>query len=63
MKKVVIAGTHSGCGKTTVSLGIMAAFTKKGKKVSPFKVGPDYIDPGFHQFVTGNFSYNLDSYL
>lgn len=44
-------------------LGNNGSFYEKREKVSPFKVGPDYIDPGFHQFVTGNFSYNLDSYL
>ncbi|MFW6269551.1 MAG: cobyrinate a,c-diamide synthase [Bacillota bacterium] len=61
--RLVIAGTRSGVGKTTISLGLMAALTKKGYKVQPYKVGPDYIDPGFHNLVTGNTSYNLDSYF
>jgi len=59
----MIAGTNSGVGKTTISLGIMKALTNRGITVAPFKVGPDYIDPKFHEFVTGNSSYNLDSYL
>lgn len=63
MKGVIIAGTNSGCGKTTVSLGLMALLQQMGYKVAPFKTGPDYIDPAFHTKVTGTPSYNLDSYL
>jgi cobyrinic acid a,c-diamide synthase len=63
MKGIIIAGTNSGCGKTTVSLGLMALLQQKGYKVAPFKTGPDYIDPAFHTRVTGTPSYNLDSYL
>lgn len=59
MKGFLLAGTRSGIGKTTVSMGLMSVF----KDVSPFKVGPDYIDPSFHEFVTGNKSYNLDLFL
>jgi cobyrinic acid a,c-diamide synthase len=58
-----IAGTHSGCGKTTVSLGIMAALTARGYKVQAYKVGPDFIDPGHHRRVTGRDSHNLDSWM
>lgn len=61
--KIVIAGVASGCGKTTVSSGLMAAYTQMGLNVAPFKVGPDYIDPTFHEFVTGNVAYNLDTWL
>jgi len=59
----IIAGTNSGCGKTTVSLALMAWLNRKGYHVSPFKVGPDFIDPGHHKRITGNESRNLDGWM
>jgi len=59
----MIAGTNSGVGKTTVTLGIMSALVSKGIKVHGFKTGPDYIDPSHHKFVTGNASRNLDTWM
>ncbi|MCD6430369.1 MAG: cobyrinate a,c-diamide synthase [Deltaproteobacteria bacterium] len=58
-----VAGTHSGAGKTTLTLGLLAAFKKRGYKVQPFKCGPDYLDPGHHQAACGVLSRNLDTWM
>ncbi|MBI3030529.1 MAG: cobyrinic acid a,c-diamide synthase, partial [Candidatus Rokubacteria bacterium] len=63
MPALVIAGVSSGVGKTTVTLGLLEVFRRRGLAVQAFKVGPDFIDPGWHALVTGRPSYTLDGWM
>lgn len=63
MKRILIGGTNSGCGKTTVTCAILQALCKRGMSVSSFKCGPDYIDPMFHKKIIGTEAHNLDSFF
>ena len=61
--RFLLAGTGSGCGKTTVTCAVVQALADRGLRVGAFKCGPDYIDPMFHSRITGAKSANLDGFF
>lgn len=63
INRIMIAGTNSGCGKTTITCALIKAVMKQGIKTASFKCGPDYIDPMFHSEIIGVSSRNIDLFL
>ncbi|MCH5196807.1 MAG: cobyrinate a,c-diamide synthase [Oscillospiraceae bacterium] len=63
MRRIMLCGTNSGCGKTTVTAAVLKALLNRGLRAASFKCGPDYIDPMFHSRIIGAQSYNLDRFF
>lgn len=61
--RLIIAGTNSGVGKTTIVTGLLGALKRKGLQVQAYKIGPDYIDPSYHRLASGKNTHNLDTWL
>ena len=61
--RIVLGGTSSGVGKTSITLGVVAGLRKRGLKVQTFKVGPDFLDPSYLAMASGRTCYNLDSWM
>ncbi len=63
MRGIVIAGTHSGVGKTSITLALVTALRRRGYEVQTFKVGPDFLDPSYLTLASGRPCYNLDGWM